>query len=156
MEVHTNSRLTLGRNKGCTNASKISPRRWEYGGFENEIPHSVQTVHNSWRACQINRKQQRRIVPSIKILANSRLILGRNKGCTDGSNISPRSWGYGEFENGIPHFVQRAHKPWRVGHCIRNSQRRIITLFPDLTYYSFLLKSHSPDSSKMSSGTVVT
>ena len=39
------------------------------------------------------------IEPSMEIRANSRLNLGRNKGCTNASSILRRSLGYGEFKN---------------------------------------------------------
>ena len=47
MEIHEISRLNLGRNKGCNNASSISRRSWGYGEFKNVNPQSVQLAHKT-------------------------------------------------------------------------------------------------------------
>ena len=126
MGIQTNSRLILGRYKDCTNAGNIATRSWVYGEFENVLSHLVQRAHKPWRTCKFIRHFQRRIVPWMEIQANSRLNFGRYKGCTNASNISTRSWGYGEFENVIPHSVHRAHKLWRACKYISHLQPRIV------------------------------
>ena len=123
MEIQGNSGLIHGRNKRCTRASSISTRSWGHGEFETVLSHLVRRADKLWRACQYIRLRQRCIVASMKIQGNFGLILGRNKRCTKASSISTRSWGHGEFENLIPHSVQRAHKPWRACQYIRRRQR---------------------------------
>ena len=101
--VNENSGPILGRYKGCTNASYILTGCWVYGEYENVIPHLVQTARKPWRVFKFICHPQRRIMPSMEIQANSGPILSRYKGCTDASNISTRSWRYGDFEDVIHH-----------------------------------------------------
>ena len=86
----------------------------------------VQKAHKRLRTCEIILFLQRRIVPPMKIHANSRLILARNILCTNARRIPTRSWGYGEFKNVNPVLVQKAHKPLRTCEIIRFHQRRIV------------------------------
>ena len=69
---------------------------------------------------------QRRIVPSMVILAHSRLSVARYKGCTNARCILCRSYGHEEFKNVNPFSVQNAHNAVLAGQYLRPMQRRIV------------------------------
>ena len=69
---------------------------------------------------------QRRIMPSMVILAHSRLSLARYKGCTNARCILSRSYGHEELKNVNPFSVQMAHKTVWNGQYLRPMQRRIV------------------------------
>ena len=69
---------------------------------------------------------QSRIVPSMVILAHSRLIPARYKGCTNARCILSRSYGHEEFINVNPFTVQKAHKSVRAGEYLHPMQRRVV------------------------------
>ena len=83
MEFRVHSRLILARYKGCTNARCILSRSYGLEEFKNGNPFSVQKAHKAVRADQYLSPMQRRIVPSMETRAHSRLIVARNKGCTN-------------------------------------------------------------------------
>ena len=87
MEIRVHSRLFLARYKGCTNARCILSRSYGHDEFQKVNPFSVQKAHKAVRAGQYLRSLQRRIVPSMDIRLNSRLILARLKCCTYGRCI---------------------------------------------------------------------
>ena len=126
MEIHVHSQLFLARYKGCTNARCILSRRYGHEEFKNVNPFSVQKAHKAVRAGKYLLSLQRRIVPSMEIRANSRLIQARFKGCTNARCILPRSYGHEEFTNVNLFSVQKAHKAVRVGQYLRSLQRRIV------------------------------
>ena len=110
MEIGVHSRLILARYKGCTNARCILSRSYGREEFKYLNPSSVQKSHKAVRAGQYLRTMQLRIVPSMEIGVQSRLILARYNGCTKASCILPRSYGLAGFKNVNPFSVQRAHK----------------------------------------------
>ena len=69
---------------------------------------------------------QRRIVPSMVILAHSRLILARYKGCTNPRFILSTSYGHEQFKNVNPFSVKKAQKTVPDGQYLRSLQRRIV------------------------------
>ena len=69
---------------------------------------------------------QRRIVPSMVILAHSRLILARYKGCTNPRCILSTSYGHEQFKNVNPFSVKKAQKTVPDGQYLRSLQRRIV------------------------------
>ena len=125
-EIQANSRLNLARNNPCTNESSIPTRSWGYGEFKNVKIEFVQRAHKPVQTREIHLFLQRRIMPSMGIHANSRLILARNNPCTNESGIPTRSWGYGEFKNVKTEFVQKAHKPVQTHEVDLFLQRRIM------------------------------
>ena len=125
MEIHVHSQLFLARYKGCTNARCILSR-YGHEEFKNVNPFSVQKAHKAVRAGKYLRSLQRRIVPSMEIRTNSRLIQARFKGCTNARCILPRNYGHEEFTNVNLFSVQKAHKAVRVGQYLRSLQRRIV------------------------------
>ena len=93
--------------------------------FTNVKPFPVQKANKYVRAGQYFRPIQRRIVPSIEIHVNSRLILPRYKGCTNARCLVSRSYGHEKLKY-LHHFsVQKAHNAVRVGQYHRPLQRRI-------------------------------
>ena len=127
MEIRVHSRLILARYKGCTNARYILSRSYGHETIKNVNPFTVQKAHKAVRAGQYLRSLQRRIVTSMEIRANSRLILARYKGCTNARYILSRSYGHEEFKNVNPFSVQMSHKAVRAGKYLRSLQRRIVT-----------------------------
>ena len=110
MEIRVHLRLFLARYKGCTNARCILSRSYGYEDFKNVKPFSVQKANKYVRAGQYFRPIQRRIVLSMEIHVNSRLILPRYKGCTNARCILSRSYGHEKLKY-LNHFsVQKAHK----------------------------------------------
>ena len=99
MEIRVHSRPILARYKGCTNARCMLSRSYGHEEFKNVNPFSVQKAHKAVWASQYLRPMLRRIVPSMEIRAQSRLILARYKGCTNAMCILPRSYGHEEFKN---------------------------------------------------------
>ena len=91
MEIRVLSRVFLARYKGCTNARCTLSRSYGHEKIRNVNPFKVQTAHKAVRAGQYLRSLQRRIVTSMEIRANSRLILARYKGCTNERCILSRS-----------------------------------------------------------------
>ena len=85
----------------------------------------MQNARKSVRAGQYLRPMQRRIVPSMEIRVYSRLFLPRYKGCTNATCILSRSYGYDEFKNVNPFFVQKAYKAVRAGKYLLPLQHRI-------------------------------
>ena len=123
MEIRVHSRLILSRYKGCTNARCILARSNGHEEFKNVNPFSVQKAHKAVRSGQYLRPMQRRIVPSLEIRVHSRLILARNKCCTNARCILSRRYWHEEFKI-VNHFsVQKAHKTVRVGQYLRPMQR---------------------------------
>ena len=102
MEIRVHFRLFLPRYKGCTNGSFILSRSYVYEEFKNVNLFSVQKAHKAVVAGQYLRSMQSRIVPSMVILVNSRLILARYKGCTNARCILSRSYGHEEFKKCKP------------------------------------------------------
>ena len=126
MEIRVHCRLFLPRYKGCTNGRFILSRNYVYEEFKNVNLLSVQKAHKAVVAGQYLRSMQSRIVPSMVILVNSRLILARYKGCTNARCKLSRSYGHEEFKNVNPFTVQKAHKAVRAGQYLRPMQRRIV------------------------------
>ena len=91
MEFRVHSRLILAQYRGCTNARCILSRSYGHEESTNVNPFSVQKAHKAVRSVQYLRSLQRRIVTSMEIRANSRLILARYKGCTNERCIISRS-----------------------------------------------------------------
>ena len=110
MEIGVHSRLFLPRHNGCTNARLILSRSYGREEFKYLNPSSVQKSHKAVRAGQYLRTMQLRIVPSMEIGVQSRLIMARYNGCTKASCLLPRSYGLAEFKNVNPFSVQKAHK----------------------------------------------
>ena len=84
----------------------------------------MQKAHKAVRGGQYLRPMQRRIMPSMEIRLQSRVILARYKGCTNARCILSRSYAYEEFKNVNPFSVQKAHKAVRAGQYLRPMQRR--------------------------------
>ena len=126
MGIHVNYRLILARNNRCTNPRSISTRSGWYGEFKNVNTGFVHKAHKPVRTCEIIRFQPRRIMPSMEIHENYRLILARNNRCTNPRSISTRSEGYGEFKNVNTGFVEKAHKSVRTCEIIHFKPRRIM------------------------------
>ena len=126
MEIRVHFRLFLPRYKGCTNGSFILSRSYVYEEFKNVNLFSVQKAHKAVVAGHYLRSMQSRIVPSMVILVNSRLILARYKGCTNARCTLSRSYGHEEFKNVNPFTVQKAHKAVRADQYLRPMQRRIV------------------------------
>ena len=97
MEIRANSRPTLARNNRCTIANYIWAR--SCGNRESKSPKLYEPANNPLPATPY-------IIPSMEIHAISLLHVGRNKGCTNPSSISRRSWRYGEFKNVNPQSVE--------------------------------------------------
>ena len=81
---------------------------------------------------------QRRIVPSMEIRVNSRLILVRYPGCTIARFILSRSYGHEELKNVNPFSVQNAHKAVRAGQYLSPMQRRTVPSM-EIRVYSRLI-----------------
>ena len=114
IEFIVHSRLSLARYKGCTNARYILSRSYGHEEFKNANPFSVEKAQKAVRADQHLRSMQRRMVPSMAIRVQSRLILARYNGCTNARCILSRSYGHEEFKNVNPFSVQKAHKAVRT------------------------------------------
>ena len=82
-EIRVYSRLILARYKGCTNARCILLRSYGHEEFKHVNPFSVQKAHKAVRCGQYLCPIQRRIMPSMEICLQSRVILARYKGCTN-------------------------------------------------------------------------
>ena len=91
MEIRVHSRVFLDRYKGFTNARFVLSRSYGHEKIKNVNPFTVQKAHKAVRACQYLRSLQRRIVTSMEIRANSRLILAQYKGCTNERCILSKS-----------------------------------------------------------------
>ena len=126
MESGVHSRHFLPRHNGCTNARWILSRSYGREEFKYLNPFSVQKSHKAVQAGQYLRPIQLRKVPSMEIGVHSRLILARNKGCTNARCTLPRSYGLAEFTNVSPFSVQKAHKAVRAGQYLRPMQLRIM------------------------------
>ena len=75
--------------------------------------------------CELRRSHSR-IVPSMEIRVDSRLILARYKGCINARCILSRSNGHEEFKN-LNHFsVQKAHKAVQAGEYILSLHLSIV------------------------------
>ena len=85
----------------------------------------MQKAHKAVQASQYVRPMQRSIAPSMEIRVHSRLLLARNKGCTNARCILSRSYGHEEFKNANPFSVQKAHKAVRAGQYRRPLQHSI-------------------------------
>ena len=126
MEIRVHSRLILARYKGCTNARCILSRSYGHEEFKNVNLFSVQKAYKAVGSGQYLLPMQRRIVPSMEIRVNSRLILARYKGCTNARCILSRIYGHEEFENVNPFSVQKAPKAVRAGQYLRPMQHCIV------------------------------
>ena len=126
MEIRVHSRLFLAQYKGCTNARCTLSTNYGHEEFKNVNPFSVQKAHKVVMATQYLRHMQRRIVPSMAIRVNSRLILARYKGYINASCILSTSYGHEEVINVNPFSVQNAQKAVRAGQYLRPMQRRIV------------------------------
>ena len=126
MEIRVHSRHFLPRHNGCTNARWILAGSYGREEFKYLNPFSVQKSHKAVQAGQYLRPMQLRKVPSMEIGVHSRLILARNKGCTNARCTLPRSYGLAEFTNVNPFAVQKAHKAVRAGQYLRPMQLRIM------------------------------
>ena len=126
MEIHLHSRLVLARYKVCTNGRCTLSRMYGYEDFQKANPFTVQKANKAVRAGQYLRSLQRRIVPSMEIRLNSRLILARCKGCINARCILSRSYGHKEFKNVNPFSVQKAHIAVRDVQYHRPLQRSIV------------------------------
>ena len=126
MEIRVHCRLFQPRYKGCTNERCILSRSYGYVEFKNVNLFSVQKAHKAVGAGQYLRSMQSRIVPSMVILVNSRLIFARYKGCTNARCILSRSYGHEEFKHVNPFTVQKVHKAVLAGQYLRPMQRRIV------------------------------
>ena len=87
---------------------------------------SVQKAHKAVGSGQYLLPMQRRIVPSMEIRVNSRLILARYKGCTNARCILSRIYGHEEFKNVNPFSVQKVHKTVWNGQYLRPMKRLIV------------------------------
>ena len=87
---------------------------------------SVLKAKKPERAGQYLRPMQRRIEPSMEIRVLSRLILARDKGCTNARCILSRSYGHEEFKNVNLFSVLKAKKAERAGQYLRPMQRHIV------------------------------
>ena len=125
MEIRVYSRLILARYKGCTNAKCILSISYGHEEFKNVNPFSAQKAHKPVCDGQYLPPMQRRIVPSMEIRVDSRLILALYKGCTNAKSILSIRYGHEEFKNVNPFSVQMAYKPVRAGQYLRSLQRRI-------------------------------
>ena len=125
MEIRVHSRLFLARCKGCTNARCILSRIYGHEEFQKVNPFSVQKAHKVKWAGKYLRSLQRRILPSMEIRLNLRLILGRGKGCTIARCILSKSYGHEEFINVNTFSVQKAHKAVLSRQYHRHLQRSI-------------------------------
>ena len=124
MEIRVHSRLIPARYKGCTNARSILSRSYRNEEFKNGSLFSVQKAHKAVQDGKYLSPTQRRIVPSLEIRVNLRLILARYKGCTNTRCMLSRCYGHEECKNVNPFSVQKAHKAERVGQYLRPTQRR--------------------------------
>ena len=86
----------------------------------------MQWAHKAERTGQYLLSLKRRVVPSMTIRVNSRLILARYKGRTNARWILSRSYGHEEFKNVNPFSVQKEHNGVRAGQYLRTMQRRIV------------------------------
>ena len=126
MQIRVHSLFFQARNTGCTNARCILSRSHGHEEFKNVKPFSVQKAHKAVRAGQYLHPMHLRIVPSMEIRVQSRLILARYKGCTNARCILSRCYEHEEFKN-VNHFsVQKAHKAIRACQYLRSIQRRIV------------------------------
>ena len=104
-EIRVHSRLITARYPGCTTAAFILSRSYGKEEFKNVNPISVQKAHKAVLVGQYLRPMQRRIMPSMEIRVNSRLILALYKGCTNARFISSRIYWNEEFKNVNPFSV---------------------------------------------------
>ena len=87
----------------------------------------MQKAHKAVRSGKYLRPMKRRIVPSLEIRVHSRVILARNKCCTNARCIISRRYWHEEFKNVNPFSVQKAHKAVRAGQYLCPIQRRIVS-----------------------------
>ena len=127
LEIRVHSRLFLARNKCCNNTRCILSRSYGHEEFKNVNPFLVQKAHKTVRVGQYLRPIQRSRVPSLEIRVHSRLILARNKCCTNARCIIYQRFWHEEFKNVNPFCVQKAHKAVRAGQCLCPIQRRIVS-----------------------------
>ena len=126
MEIRVHSRLNLTRFKGCTNERCILSRSYGHEEFTSVNLFTVQKALKAVGAGQYLRPMQRRVVPSMVILAHSRLSVARYKGCTNARCILSRSSWHEEFKTVDPFSVQKAHKTVWNGQYLRPMQRPIV------------------------------
>ena len=139
MVIRVHSRLILARYPGCTNARFIFSRSYGHEEFKNVNPLSVHKAHNAVRAGQYLHPMQYRIVHSMEIRVQSRLILARYPGCTNARLILSRSYGHEEFKNVNPFSVQNAHKAVRDGQYLRPMQRRTVSSMENRVHSRLIL-----------------
>ena len=82
---------------------------------------------------------QRRIVTSMQIRVQSRLILPRYKGCTNARCIFSRIYGHEVFKNVNPFSVQKAHKAVGASQYLRSMRRRIVPSMVILVHSRLIL-----------------
>ena len=139
MEIRVHSRLNLTRFKGCTNARCILSRSYGHEEFTNVNLFTVQKALKAVGAGQYLRPMQRRVVPSMVILAHSRLSVARYKGCTNARCILSRSSWHEEFKTVDPFSVQKAHKTVWNGQYLRPMQRPIVPYIVILVHSRLIL-----------------
>ena len=86
----------------------------------------MQKAHKALLSGQYLCSLQRRTEQSMAIRAYSRLILARNKGCTNARCILSRSYGHAEFKNVNPFSLQKAHKAVRTCQYLHPLHRRMV------------------------------
>ena len=86
----------------------------------------MQKAHKAVWAVQYLRSLHRRIVSSLEIHVHSRLFLAGYKGCTNARCVLSGSYGYEEFKNLNPFWVQKAHKAVLAGKYLRSLHRRTV------------------------------
>ena len=101
-------------------------KSYVYEEFKNVNHFSVQKAHKALLSGQYLCSLQRRTELSMAIRAYSRLILARNKGCTNARCILSRSYGHEEFKNVNPFSVQKAHKAVRTCQYLHPLHRRMV------------------------------
>ena len=126
MEIRENSRLSLARYRGCTNARCILSRSYGHEEFKNVNPFAVQKAHKAVRACQYHRPMLRSILQSMEFRVHSRLFQARYRGCTNARCILSRNYGHKEFKHVNPFSVQKANKAVRTCQYHRHLRRSIV------------------------------
>ena len=82
IEICVNSELPIARHKVCTNPRFNSKGSYGEGESKNVNIVFEQKAHLPGRASKLLRFLQRRIVPCMKICANSELLIARYSVCT--------------------------------------------------------------------------
>ena len=98
---------------------------WEWGGQKCK-PSVCAISAQSGTSSQIVHIHHRRIMPAMKIRANSRQTLPRNNSCTNANYILEGSCGNGEAKYANPPFVQSSHKAVRARKLFLLHHRRIM------------------------------